>query len=247
MKIESGLPTIGAKRGACGVGALIDLNGTKTHQLVEDGLRILCNIDHRGARGAEEKTGDGAGMLLQKPHEFFHSEIPTLGDFDSYGVGQLFVPKDQWQQIALKKLIITVCREASCRLIHWREVPTDNSDLGRTALLSEPAVRQMFIEPIDPLTPEQLDTRLYVLRRLIEKAVKKSGICGQELFYVCSLDRRKIVYKGLLTCKQLQLYYPDLSNSRIKSAIVLVHSRFGTNTLGAWELAHPYRTVVHNG
>jgi glutamate synthase domain-containing protein 2/glutamate synthase domain-containing protein 1/glutamate synthase domain-containing protein 3 len=247
MKIESGLPTLGAKRGACGVGALIDLNGTKTHQLVEDGLRILCNIDHRGARGAEEKTGDGAGMLLQKPHEFFHSEIPTLGDFDSYGVGQLFVPKDQWKQIALKKLITTVCREAACRLIHWREVPTDNSDLGRTALLSEPAVRQMFIEPIDPLTPEQLDTRLFVLRRLIEKAVQKAAVCGKDLFYVCSLDRRKIVYKGLLTCKQLQLYYPDLSNSRIKSSIVLVHSRFGTNTLGAWELAHPYRTVVHNG
>jgi glutamate synthase domain-containing protein 2/glutamate synthase domain-containing protein 1/glutamate synthase domain-containing protein 3 len=247
MKTESGLPTLGATRGACGVGALIDLNGRKTHQLVEDGLRILCNLDHRGARGAEEKTGDGAGMLLQKPHEFFHAEIPTLGDFDSYGVGQLYVPKDQWKQIALKKLIATVCREAACRLIHWREVPTDNSDLGRTALLSEPAVRQMFIEPIDPLTPEQLDTRLYVLRRLIEKAVQQSEICGRELFYVCSLDRRKIVYKGLLTCKQLQLYYPDLSNSRIKSSIVLVHSRFGTNTLGAWELAHPYRTVVHNG
>ncbi len=247
MNIEHGLPYIGANRGACGVGALIDLNGTKTHQLVEDGLRILCNLDHRGARGAEEKTGDGSGMLLQKPHEFFHSEIPTLGDFDSYGVGQLFVPKDQWMQIALKKLITTVCREAGCRLVHWREVPTDNTDLGRTALLSEPAVRQIFIEPVDPLTPEHLDTRLYVLRRLIEKAVKTSEICGQELFYICSLDRRKIVYKGLLTCNQLQLYYSDLSNSRVKSALVLVHSRFGTNTLGAWELAHPYRTAVHNG
>src|SRR6266404_1355514 len=247
MKSEHGLSSPGANRGACGVGALINLNGTRTHQLVEDGLRILCNLDHRGARGAEEKTGDGAGMLLQKPHEFFHSEIPTLGDFDSYGVGQLFVPKDQWKQIALKKLITTVCREAACRLISWREVPTDNSDLGRTALLSEPAVRQMFVEPLDPRTPEHLDTQLYVLRRMIEKAVKKSGICGNELFYVCSLDRRRIVYKGLLTCKQLQLYYPDLSNSRVKTSIVLVHSRFGTNTLGAWELAHPYRTVVHNG
>src|SRR6202022_1651453 len=130
---------------------------------------------------------------------------------------------------------------------HWREVPTDNSDLGRTALLSEPAVWQMFVEPLDPLTPEHLDTQLYVLRRMIEKAVKKSGICGNELFYVCSLDRRRIVYKGLLTCKQLQLYYPDLSDERVKTSIVLVHSRFGTNTLGAWELAHPYRTVVHNG
>ena len=234
-------------RGACGVGALVDLNGTKTHRLVEDGLRILCNLDHRGARGAEEKTGDGAGMLLQKPHEFFHAQIPSLGDFDSYGVGQLFLPKDQWKQIALKKLIKAVCREAACRLVAWRDVPTDNTDLGRTALQSEPAVMQMFVEPLDPLTPEQLDTRLYVLRRLIEKAVRQSGICGQELFYICSLDRRKIVYKGLLTCTQLQLYYPDLSNSRIKTSLVLVHSRFGTNTLGAWELAHPYRTAVHNG
>ena len=247
MNTEHGLARSDMTRGACGVGALVDLNGTKTHQLVEDGLRILCNLDHRGARGAEEKTGDGAGMLLQKPHDFFHGEIPTLGDFDSYGVGQLFVPKDKWKQIALKKLIKGVCGAAACRLITWRDVPTDDADLGRTSLQSEPAVRQMFIEPLDPLTPEQLDTRLYVLRRLIEKAVTQSGICGLELFYICSLDRRKIVYKGLLTCKQLQLYYPDLSNPRVKTSLVLVHSRFGTNTLGAWELAHPYRTVVHNG
>jgi glutamate synthase domain-containing protein 2/glutamate synthase domain-containing protein 1/glutamate synthase domain-containing protein 3 len=247
MNTKHGLPSVDTTRGACGVGALVDLNGTKTHRLVEDGLRILCNLDHRGARGAEEKTGDGAGMLLQKPHEFFHAQIPSLGDFDSYGVGQLFLPKDQWKQIALKKLIKAVCREAACRLVAWRDVPTDNTDLGRTALRSEPAVMQMFVEPLDPLTPEQLDTRLYVLRRLTEKAVRQSGICGQELFYICSLDRRKIVYKGLLTCTQLQLYYPDLSNPRIKTSLVLVHSRFGTNTLGAWELAHPYRTTVHNG
>jgi glutamate synthase domain-containing protein 1 len=145
MNTKYGLPGLGATRGACGVGALVDLNGTKTHRLVEDGLRILCNLDHRGARGAEEKTGDGAGMLLQKPHEFFHAEIPSLGDFDSYGVGQLFLPKDQWKQIALKKLIKAVCREAACRLVAWRNVPTDNTDLGRTALQSEPAVMQMFI------------------------------------------------------------------------------------------------------
>jgi glutamate synthase domain-containing protein 1 len=170
MKSEHGLSSPGANRGACGVGALINLNGTRTHQLVEDGLRILCNLDHRGARGAEEKTGDGAGMLLQKPHEFFHSEIPTLGDFDSYGVGQLFVPKDQWKQIALKKLITTVCREAACRLISWREVPTDNSDLGRTALLSEPAVRQMFVEPLDPLTPEHLDLWQRTVLRLFSRS-----------------------------------------------------------------------------
>src|ERR1700736_4780789 len=247
MNTESGLPCLGATRGACGVGALVDLNGKKTHRLVEDGLRILCNLDHRGARGAEEKTGDGAGMLLQKPHEFFQSEIPSLGDFDSYGVGQLFIPKDQWKQIALKKLIKAVCREACCRVIAWRDVPTDNSDLGRTALQCEPAVRQLFVAPLETLAPEQLDIRLYILRRLIEKAVKQSGICGPDLFYICSLDRRRTVYKGLLTCGQLQLYYPDLSNERFMTSLVLVHSRFGTNTLGAWELAHTYRTVVHNG
>jgi glutamate synthase domain-containing protein 2/glutamate synthase domain-containing protein 1/glutamate synthase domain-containing protein 3 len=247
MKKYGGLPSPGASRGSCGVGVLVDLNGTKTHQLVKDGLRILCNLDHRGARGAEEKTGDGAGMLLQKPHEFFMSEIPSLGDFDSYGVGQLFIPKDQWKQIALKKLIKTVCREACCRVIAWRDVPTDNSDLGRTALQCEPAVRQLFVAPLETLAPEQLDTRLYILRRLIEKAVKQSGICGPDLFYICSLDRRRTVYKGLLTCGQLLPYYPDLSNERFMTSLVLVHSRFGTNTLGAWELAHPYRTVVHNG
>jgi glutamate synthase domain-containing protein 2/glutamate synthase domain-containing protein 1/glutamate synthase domain-containing protein 3 len=247
MKKYSGLSSPGASRSACGVGVLVDLNGTKTHQLVEDGLRILCNLDHRGARGAEEKTGDGSGMLLQKPHEFFQSEIPSLGEFDSYGVGQLFVPRDQWKQIALKKLIKLVCREAGCRVIAWRDVPTDNSDLGRTALQCEPTVFQLFVAPLDDLAPQQLDSRLYTLRRLIEKAVHQSGICGSDLFYICSLDRRKTVYKGLLTCGQLQLYYPDLSNERVKTSLALVHSRFGTNTLGAWELAHPYRTVVHNG
>jgi len=247
MKADFGLLSPGATRGACGVGVLVDLNANKTHQLVEDGLRILCNLDHRGARGAEEKTGDGAGMLMQKPHEFFRSQILALGEFDSYGVGQLFIPKDQWKQIALKKLINAVCREAAFRVIAWREVPTENSDLGRTALQSEPAVRQLFVEPVERLAPGQLDTKLYVLRRLIEKEVKECGICGEDLFYICSLDRRKIVYKGLLTCKQLQLYYPDLSDERVKTSIVLVHSRFGTNTLGAWELAHPYRNIVHNG
>jgi glutamate synthase (NADPH/NADH) large chain len=242
-----GLSSPGANRGACGVGVLVDLNGNRTHQLVRDGLRILANIDHRGARGSEEKTGDGAGILLQKPHEFFRALIPALGDFDSYGVGMLFVPKDNWKQIALKKLVASVCRDAGFRVIAWRDVPTDNSDLGATALRSEPAVKQLFVEPSEPLAPEQLDPRLYVLRRMIEKAVLAAGIADGELFYVCSLDRRRVVYKGLLTCKQLRLYYPDLSDERVTTSLLFVHSRFGTNTLGAWDLAHPYRVAVHNG
>ena len=247
MKSEHGLISPGANRGACGVGVLVDLKGVKTHQLVRDGLRILCKIDHRGARGAEEKTGDGAGMLLQKPHDFFKAEIPSLGKFDSYGVGQFFVPKDHWRQIALKKQVKDVCRGAGFKILAWREVPTDNSDLGETARRSEPRVWQLFVEPTESLTAEQLDTRLYILRRLIEKEAGKRQVAGSELFYICSLDRAKIVYKGLLTCKQLELYYPDLSDPRLKTSLVLVHSRFGTNTLGAWQLAHPYRVAVHNG
>jgi len=141
MKAQRGLISPGATHSACGVGVLVELNGAKTHKLVEDGLRILCNLDHRGARGAEEKTGDGAGILLQKPHEFLSAEIPALGDFNSYGVGQLFVPKDQWKQIALKKLVKAVGRDAGFKIVAWRDVPTDNSDLGKTARESEPAVK----------------------------------------------------------------------------------------------------------
>ncbi|MBV9488633.1 MAG: glutamate synthase large subunit [Verrucomicrobia bacterium] len=244
---DRGLAHPGASRGACGVGVLVDLNGTKTHQLVEDGMRILCNLDHRGARGAEEKTGDGAGVLLQKPHELFKALIPGLGDFDAYGVGMFFAPQDNWKRIAVKKVVATTCRDARFRIIAWRDVPTDHSDLGRTARESEPAVLQLFVEPLDAMAPERLDEKLYVLRRLIEKAVSKAGIAGDELFYVCSLDRRRIVYKGLLTCSQLRKYYPDLSDDRVTTSLVLVHSRFGTNTLGAWQLAHPYRVTVHNG
>jgi glutamate synthase domain-containing protein 2/glutamate synthase domain-containing protein 1/glutamate synthase domain-containing protein 3 len=247
MKTQRGLFSPGKTRGACGVGVLVDLNGTNTHRLVEDGLRILCNLDHRGARGSEEKTGDGAGMLLQKPHEFFKSQVAALGDFDSYGVGMLFVPKDHWRQIAAKKLVETVCRDAGFKVIAWRDVPTDNCDLGKTALQSEPAVKQLFVEPLESLDPDRMDAKLYVLRRMIEKAELERQIADGELFYICSLNRRRIVYKGLLTCKQLRLYYPDLSDERVKTSLALVHSRFGTNTLGAWHLAHPYRVTVHNG
>ncbi|HEY0793388.1 MAG TPA: glutamate synthase large subunit [Chthoniobacterales bacterium] len=244
---SGGLSQPDVNRGACGVGVLVDLNGTKTHQLVQDGLRILCNIDHRGARGAEERTGDGAGILLQKPHEFFQALIPSLGDFDSYGVGMLFMPRDHWKQIALKELIATVCRQVGFKIIAWRTVPTDHTDLGRTALESEPVVEQLFVEPVTELAPERLDEKMYVLRRVLEKSAMEREIAGDELFYICSLDRRRIVYKGLLTCSQLGKYYADLGDERLKSSLALVHSRFGTNTLGAWQLAHPYRVTVHNG
>ena len=234
---------------ACGVGVLVDLDGRASHGLIDDGLRLLANLDHRGARGAEEKTGDGAGMLLQKPHGFFADLIPGLPAPDGYGVGQCFLPRVAEQQEALRTLIERTVADLGFRLLAWRDVPTDHRDLGRTARAAEPAVLQCFVAPQAELDAQALDSGLYVLRRAIENAVaaRRAELDPQGRFYVCSLHRRKIVYKGLLTPAQLRLYYPDLSDRRLESALVLVHSRFSTNTLGAWELAHPYRCIIHNG
>lgn len=235
---------------SCGVGVLADLDGHASHGVVADAFTFLENLDHRGARGAEENTGDGAGILIQKPHEFFCDEIGSgLGDFDSYGVAQVFMPRDREHQTAIRKLIDTCCHDEGFELITWRDVPTDNTDLGQTALESEPVTQQFFVCPQQPLGPQELDARLYVLRRVIENAVLHKGLAGygNEVFYICSLSRSTIVYKGLLTCGQLKPYFPELSDNRVKSAFVIIHARFSTNTLGAWDLAHPYRFIGHNG
>ncbi len=239
-----------ADRGACGVGVLVQLDGTVSHGLVEDALDVLVNIDHRGARGAEEMTGDGAGLMIQVPHEFFTGEVEGLGEAGTYGVGMAFFPKDYWTADEAKRLVERVAVERGFRLIAWRPVPTDSTGLGKAALDSEPRLKQFFVTPLeDGVTAEALDVRLYLLRRAIERAMENAGIggWGRDIFYVCSLDRRTVVYKGLLTCDQVRSYFPDLSDPRMKTAIVLLHSRFSTNTLGAWQLAHPFRAAVHNG
>jgi len=236
-----------ASHSNCGVGVLVDIQGRAQHRIVEDGLRVLLNLDHRGARGAEETTGDGAGILLQKPHLFFRSEIPALGEFDEYGVGQIFLPQPKTLRTGIIRCIEEVTNQENMVVHAWRAVPTDHTGLGQTALASEPCVMQVFIKARGNISEQELDSRLYVLRRMIEKAVDKLQNPDNSPFYICSLDRRKIVYKGLLTAAQLRDYYPDLSDVRVESSLALVHSRFSTNTLGAWELAHPYRCSVHNG
>jgi len=235
------------QRSNCGVGILVDIQHRKEHQLVQDGLQILLNLDHRGARGAEEQTGDGAGILIQKPHDFFQEHVDDLGSPGEYGVAQLFMPKDQDANSALRHLVEECAAERNFRVISWRRVPTDNTDLGASALRAEPQVLQAFIKPNNQLSPEELDTQLYILRRVIEKKAAESEIHDDGQFYICSLDRRKIVYKGMLTPGQLSYYYPDLNDPLVKSSLVMVHSRFSTNTLGSWKLAHPYRNIIHNG
>ena len=225
----------------------MDLDGEKSHAMIQDGLRVLRNLDHRGARGAEKNTGDGAGILIQKPHGFFRDVVSGLGDRDSYGVGQFFLPPDEDIQPALRDFIDRRVQAEGFESIGWRDVPTDASDLGPTARATEPDVWQLFVRPTEPVSAETLDARLYILRRLIENDVADCDLEDSEEFYVCSLDRRKIVYKGLLTNEQVRSYYPELSDARVRSSLALVHSRFSTNTLGAWRLAHPYRNIVHNG
>ncbi|MFC6836360.1 glutamate synthase large subunit [Halomarina ordinaria] len=233
-------------RGSCGVGVVMDLDGGCSHRVVSDGLDLLRNLEHRGTTGAEANTGDGAGIMLQTPHEFFADVL----DFDLpevYAVGALFLPTEDGARERLEALFEEVLDEHDLDVLGWRDVPTDNADLGRTALDSEPAVRQAFVAPSDGASAEAVDRRLYVARRAVENAVEARDLPGRERFYVCSLDRTRLVYKGLLTAEQLRDYYPDLHDERVASTFALVHARFSTNTLGAWHLAHPYRTIIHNG
>ncbi len=232
-------------RSNCGVGAVVDLDGERSHAAVRDALELLSNLEHRGATGADPDTGDGAGIMLQRPDEFFRTVVDDLPD--RYAVGSIFMPQDDDRRRELEHLIERELETRSLEVLAWRDVPTDAEEagLGRTARDSEPEVVQAFVAPIDDPTDETFDRRLYVARRAIEKAA--ASVDGSDRFYVCSLDRRTLVYKGLLTADQLPDYYPDLRDPRLASGIVLVHARFSTNTLGAWHLAHPYRNIIHNG
>ncbi|MFB6077424.1 MAG: glutamate synthase large subunit [Halarchaeum sp.] len=226
-------------RSNCGVGVVMDLDDQGGHDVVSDGLDLLANLEHRGTTGAEKKTGDGAGILLQTPDEFFAEEVDDLPE--TYAVGSLFLPQDDDDRADAVAGVEDALESHGLDVVAWRDVPTDNSDLGRTALDSEPHVAQVFVTPDEHLDHDAFDRRLYVARRAVEKAV------DHERFYVCSLDNDTVVYKGLLKGDQVRGYYPDLRDERLTSTFVLVHARFSTNTLGAWHLAHPYRNIVHNG
>ncbi|MFB6252619.1 MAG: glutamate synthase large subunit [Halobellus sp.] len=234
------------ERSNCGVGAVIDLDGGKSHETVVDGLELLENLEHRGTTGAEENTGDGAGIMIQRPDEFFDAvvdaELP-----DEYAVGSIFMPQDDAAREGLISIFERVLSEHGLNVRHWRTVPTDNSDLGATALESEPDVWQAFVVPNAELTTDEFDRALYVARRAVENEVDELDSAGAARFYICSLSRKTLVYKGLLKGDQLADYYLDLGDERLETTLTLVHARFSTNTLGAWHLAHPYRHTIHNG
>ncbi|WP_267642644.1 glutamate synthase large subunit [Haloarchaeobius amylolyticus] len=234
------------ERSNCGVGVVMNLDGATDHDVVADGLQLLQNLEHRGTTGAEPNTGDGAGILLQTPDAFFADEVPV--DLpDAYAVGSFFFPQSTAAREDLQSLVESHLGERDLEVLHWRDVPTDNDGLGQTALDSEPDVWQAFVVPADGVSSDEFDRALYEARRTIEKRVEDDGYDGAERFYICSLDRKTVVYKGLLTGEQVPSYYPDLRDDRVTSTFVMVHERFSTNTLGAWHLAHPYRGIIHNG
>ncbi|MGB4863229.1 MAG: glutamate synthase central domain-containing protein, partial [Tepidiformaceae bacterium] len=237
---------------SCGVGFIVHLKGNRSHQIISDGLSALEHLNHRGASGSEPNTGDGAGILIQTPHEFFRRECAQLGirlpEAGQYGAGLFFGSRDPKARAQAMALFSAIVEEEGQHLLGWRDVPTNNASLGQTALDAEPAIQQVFVARGAGLeTNDDFERCLYVIRKRFEKAIDRWGIRDSERFYFASLSSRTFVYKGMLTAVQLRDYFPELSDKHLISAMAMFHSRFSTNTFPSWELAHPYRMVAHNG
>src|SRR5579862_8504589 len=252
MPPAHGLYDPALQKDSCGVGFIADIKGRKSHQTVEDGLRILCNLEHRGAVGADPRMGDGAGILVQIPQKFFAKKaaaigfsLPAPGD---YAIGQLFMPRDtNWRQIIRDIWADAVAREGFA-LLGWRDVPTDNSTLGESVKPTEPVHLQVFIgRGKKKMSEAEFERRLYILRKVISDSIYKRRERRTAGYYPVSVSCRTVIYKGMFLADQLGTYYPDLHDPDFESAIALVHQRFSTNTFPAWSLAHPYRYIAHNG
>ncbi len=250
MQRPIGLYDPASEHDACGFGAVVRLSGDADHELVGTAIQVLERLDHRGATGADENTGDGAGILVQPPDRFLRRvfrdeagiELPTSGDF---AVGIVFLPRDPGKRLRCEEICVRIAAEEGHRALGWRDVPVVSGAIGTIARRSEPIIRMLAIERRTG-DGQAFGRSLYVIRRRVEKAAQMAGVADSE-FNFTSLSPRTIVYKGLLTALQLAAYFPDLSAPDFRSAIALVHSRFSTNTLGTWDLAHPYNMIAHNG
>ena len=226
---------------ACGVGMVVNIHGNKSHELVDNALRVLENMQHRGAEGADKKTGDGAGIMLQIPHEFILLQGIPVPEKGKYGTGLIFLPKDKERQQEILSIMIEEIEREGLQLMHLRNVPVNPECLGQAALGNEPDIKQVFVTGVADDSVADFPRTLYVIRKKIEHRV------SDEDFYICSLSNTNIIYKGMLTSKQLREYFPDLSNPYFTSGLALVHSRFSTNTFPTWSLAQPFRLLAHNG
>jgi glutamate synthase (NADPH) large chain len=252
MEINQGLYDPSFERDSCGIGFVANIKGNKSHQIISDGLTILENMEHRGACGCESNTGDGAGIMIQTPHEFFFDECIKLGihlpSYGRYGVGMLFFPRDILLKEECRDIFNRAAEKMGLEILGYRKVPVNPDGLGAMALSVEPEMEQVFIACPDHISqPEDFERKLFVLRNYashtIANTVRKDAIG----FYVASLSYKTVVYKGQLTSMQVRGYFTDLSNSRVVSAFGLIHSRFATNTFPSWKLAQPFRYIAHNG
>lgn len=235
---------------ACGVGFVAHIKGKKSHTIVRQGLELLTNLTHRGATGYDPKLGDGAGLLMQIPDAFLRAETKTLGfdlpEVGQYGVGSVFLPQSAKNRQACEAVFTKIVAEENQTILGWRDVPVDNSNIADAARDVEPVVRQIFIGS-NEANQTKFETKLFVMRKRIEHAVRKLDIQDNAYFYIPSLSSRTIVYKGMLLANEVGVYYQDLVDERVVSALALVHQRFSTNTFPSWHLAHPFRMIAHNG
>ena len=241
QNMANGLYNAEYEHDACGVGMVVNIHGNKSHDLVDNALKVLENMRHRGAEGADGRTGDGAGIMLQIPHEFILLQGIPVPEKGKYGTGLVFLPKDEAKQSDILSIMIEEIEREGLSLMHLRNVPTNHDCLGESAAATEPAIKQVFVTGVSDDKVPVFERTLYIIRKKIEKRVKDKD------FYICSLSSKNIIYKGMLTSQQVRQYYPDLTNNYFTSGLALVHSRFSTNTFPTWSLAQPFRLLAHNG
>lgn len=236
---------------ACGVGFVAHIKGKKSHHILGQALKVLANLEHRGACGCDPETGDGAGVLFQIPHALFTKVLTEQGETlpapADYGVGMLFLPQDEALKAEYRAVINGVLEEAGNTVLAWRKVPVDSSALGWLARSVEPSIEQIFVANDGGLSADDFERKLFLIRRSLQNRIIERKLALEEQFYVCSLSCRTIVYKGLMLAPRLGAYYPDLTDSDAITALAIVHQRFSTNTFPTWDLSHPYRYIAHNG
>ena len=257
LRVRQGLPAPQGlydprlEHDACGIGFVANIKGHRSHDIIVKGIQVLINLTHRGACGCDPETGDGAGVLIQIPHAFFARECARLGftlpPAGEYGVGMTFLPVERHPRLLCEGIIERIVCEEGLTVLGWRDTPIDGSAIGRVARASQPYIQQILVGRAKAMTEEELERKLYIVRKRAEAEIAASDVPDKDFFYIPSLSARTIVYKGLLLAPQIANFYPELSDPEVVSALCLVHQRFSTNTFPTWQLAHPFRYIAHNG
>ena len=251
LPVEQGLYDPRHEHDACGIGFVVNIQGVQSHDIIVKGLQILMNLAHRGACGCDPETGDGAGILIQIPHKFFVRECAELGftlpPVGEYGVGMVFLPVEPSHRLLCEGILERIAREEGLSVLGWRDTPVEADAIGRIARASQPYIEQIFVGGAAGMSGDELERKLYVVRKRAESEIAATNLPDKNFFYIPSLSSRTIIYKGLLLANQISEFYQELTDPDAVSALCLVHQRFSTNTFPSWQLAHPYRYLCHNG